>query len=67
MGVRSTCTVAWLRGISDGIQKCHMQTHLYVMVINNKRQGHLFQNMEGSNCVDLLTTYRLIDLQSSIS
>ena len=20
----------------------HMQTHLYVMVINNKRQGHLF-------------------------
>ena len=60
MGVRSTCTVVWLRGISAGNQKCHMHTYLYVMVINNKRQGHHFQNMEGSNCVDLLATYRLI-------
>ena len=67
MGVRSTCTVVWLRGIIGGIQKCHMKTHLYVMVINNKRQGHLFLNMEGSSCVDLLATYRLIDLRSSIS
>ena len=50
-------TVVWLRGISGGIQKCHMQTNLYVMVINNKRQGHLFQNMEGSSCVDLLAKY----------
>ena len=32
----STCTVVWLRGISGGIQKCHMQTHLYVMVINQQ-------------------------------
>ena len=47
-----TCTVVWLRVISRGIQKCHMQTHLYVIVIKNKRQGHLFQNMEGSSCVD---------------
>ena len=38
-----------------------------VMVINNKRQGHLFQNMEGSIYVELLATYRLIDLWSSIS
>ena len=36
MGVGSTCTVVWLRGVSGGIQKCHMQTYLYVMVINNK-------------------------------
>ena len=50
-GVHSTCTVVWLRGISDGIQKCHMQTYLYVMMINNKKQGHLFQNIEGSSCV----------------
>ena len=28
MGVRSTCTGVWLRGISGGIHKCHMQTHL---------------------------------------
>ena len=27
--------------------------HLYVMVINNERQGHIFQNMKGSSCVDL--------------
>ena len=66
MGVRSTCTVVWLRGISGGIQKCHMQTHLYMMVIN-KRQGQLFQIIEGSSCVDLLATYRLIDLRSRIS
>ena len=50
-----------------------MQTYLYVMVINNKRQGHLFQNMEDSSCVDLLVKcrlvdpYQLVDLQSSIS
>ena len=52
MGVLSTCTVVWQRDISGGIQKCDMQTYLYVMVINNKRQGHLFKNREGSNCVD---------------
>ena len=63
MGVRSTCTVVWLRGISGGIWKCHMQMYLYVTAINNKRHGHLFQNIEGSSCVDLLATYRLIDLQ----
>ena len=63
----STCTVVWLRSISGGIQKCHMQTHLYVMVINNKRQCYIFQNMEGSSCVDLLAMYRLIYLRSSIS
>ena len=56
MGVRSTCTVVRLRGISGVIQKCHIQTYLYVMVINNKRQGHLFQYMVGSSCVDLLAT-----------
>ena len=28
--------------------------------VNNKRQSHLFQNMESSRCVDLLVTYRLI-------
>ena len=67
MGVRSTFTVVWMRGISGVIHKCHMQTHLSVMVINNKRQAHLFQNMEGSSCVDLLATYRLIDLRSSIT
>ena len=67
MGVLSTYTVVWLRCISGGIQKCHMLTYLYVMVINNKMHDHLFQNMEGSGCVDLLATYRLIDLQSSIS
>ena len=44
-----------------------MQMYLYVMVINNKRQGHIFQNMEGSSCVDLLAMYRLIDLRSSSS
>ena len=44
-----------------------MQTYLYVIVINNKRQGHLFQNIEGSRGVDLLATYRLVDLQSDIS
>ena len=65
MGVHSTCTVVWLRGISGVIQKCHMQTYLYVIVINYKRQGHLFQNMEGSSFVHLLATYRLIDLQRS--
>ena len=42
------------------------QTYLYVMVITNKRQGHLFHNMEGSSCVDLLVTYRLIYFWSSI-
>ena len=57
MGVRSTCIVALLIGVSDGIHKCHMQTYLYVMVIN-KRQGHLFRNMEGSSCVYRLATYR---------
>ena len=71
MGVHSTCTFVWLRGISGGIQKCHIQKHLYVMVINNrlhpnKSQGHLFRNMEGSSCVDLLAMYRLLDLRSSI-
>ena len=67
MGVRSTCTVVWLRGVSGGIPKCHMQTYLYVMVINNKWQGHVFQNMDGSSCVDRLETYWLIDLRTSIS
>ena len=67
MGVRSTCAVVWLRDVSGGIQKCHMQTYLFVMVINNKRHGHLFQNMEGSSCVYQLATYWLIDLRSRIS
>ena len=61
MGVRSTCIVVWQRGISGGIQKCHMQTYLYVMVINTRWHGHLFQNMGGSSCVDQLVTYRLVD------
>ena len=61
MGVRSTCTVVWLKDVSGGIQKCHMQTYLYVMMFNNnKRQGHPFQNTEVSSCVDRLATYRLI-------
>ena len=38
-----------------------MQTYLYVMVINNKRQGQLFPNMEGSGCVDQIAMYRLVD------
>ena len=53
-GVLSTCTVVYLGGISGGIQKCHMQTYMYVMVINNKKKDNLFQNMECSSCVDLL-------------
>ena len=32
-----------------------------------KRRVLIFQNMEGSSCVDLLATYRLVDLRSSIS
>ena len=59
MGVRCTCTVVWLTGVSVDIQKYHMQTYVYVMVINNKRRGRLFLNIEGSSCVDLLATYRL--------
>ena len=66
MDVRSTCPV-WLRGISGGVQKCHMQTYLYVMVINNKRLDYSFHNMEGSSYVDLLATYRLIDLRIEIA
>ena len=54
------CTVVWLRCISGGIQKCHMQTYLYVMVMNNIRKSHRFQNIEGSGCVDLIATYILI-------
>ena len=47
-------------------------THANVLVCDGDQQqeagpGHLFQNMEGLGCVNLLATYRLIDLQSSIS
>ena len=27
--------------------RCHMQTHLYVLVITNKRQGNIFSNYGG--------------------
>ena len=64
-GCRSTCTVVFLRGISGGIKKCHMQTYLCVMVINKKRQGHLFQNMKVSLCRS--DSNVLIDLRSRIS
>ena len=57
--MRSTCTGVWLRSESGGLQKGHMQTYLYVMVINNKRQGDLFQNIEDSSCVDSITTLGL--------
>ena len=66
MGVNSICTVVWLSGISGGIQKCHMQAYLYMVVINNRRQGHIFQNMGGSSCVDKLAMYSLVYLRSSI-
>ena len=49
-------------------------SHEYVPVIcvicdgdQQQEVGPFFQNMEGSSCVNLLATYQLIDLQSSIS
>ena len=45
-------------------------SHADVLVCDsdhNKMQGHPYQNMEGSSCVDRLATYRLIGLLSSIS
>ena len=42
-GLHGTCTVVWLRGISGRIQKYHIQTYLYVIVINNKRQVKIWK------------------------
>ena len=45
-------------------------SHADALVCDGDQQqeaGPSFQNMEGSSCVDLLATYRLIDLRSSIS
>ena len=41
MGVRSSCTVVWLRGVSDRIQKCHMQT--YILVCDGSDSDFIFR------------------------
>ena len=56
MGARSTCTVVWLRGVSGGIQKCHMP---YILVCDGDQQqevGPSFSKYGGSSCVDRLAT-----------
>ena len=45
-------------------------SHADVLVCDCDQQqeaGHLFQNVEGSSCVHLLATYRLVYLRSGIS
>ena len=43
-------------------------SHADILVCDQKQEaGPSFQNMKVSNCVDMLTSYRLVDQQSSIS